>query len=686
MKRHIYYAVLAVLFSTTSIVAQTTYSFQQIPYAPDPIAGVGITIGTDDIYSPVINLPFTFEYFGTPYNQVVIGSNGVVSFDIIRSGMFNAWAISTGIPGNVELKNSIAAPYHDIDPSISGDVQYIISGVAPYRRLMVSWEPIPMFSCTALIANSQVILYETTNIIEVHIANKPLCATWNNGVAILGIQDSTGTIAYCPPNRNYPTQWVATNESWRFCPNGVCNLPSPSVIEGTAYVDLNQDCQQDSTESGIANRVIVANNGDFFAYTDSAGHYTLDLPYSTTYTVQQYNSIFYDVLPCNGSAIQSVTFSASDTISNINFADTVPTPYIDNYIDIGTSNFSRCMTEYVMVSFGNNGALADSNAVINIHLPDSITLLNSSVPFTNLGGGNYSYAYNGVLTPGSLHNIALYVQIGCDTVGSVYCIDGSISSGVSEINTTDNTITECNQLIASYDPNDLTVASQQRELYGYVRTDSIDNNDTLDYRIRFHNAGSDTAKTVIIKHNIPASLDINTLQLGASSHPYYWYVDAYNTLVVRFEDIDLPYNSIDSIASHGFVKFSISQTPNNPVGTDIQGTSRIFFDFNPPIVTNTSHNIIPFPANPDGTSSPNSNLNVSVYPNPFSSTTLIHIDGYKTPLQLSLMDAQGRVVKMDKVMAADYNLNASGLTQGLYFWQLVAEDGGIATGKVILQY
>ena len=65
------------------------------------------------------------------------------------------------------------------------------------------------------------VLYENTNIIEVYIQEKTLCSSWNFGNAIVGIQNATGTQAVVAPGRNgLDTDWVTTNEAWRFVPSG----------------------------------------------------------------------------------------------------------------------------------------------------------------------------------------------------------------------------------------------------------------------------------------------------------------------------------------------------------------------------------------------------------------------------------------------------------------------------------
>ncbi|MCW5908740.1 MAG: gliding motility-associated C-terminal domain-containing protein [Chitinophagales bacterium] len=214
----------------------TTYTVSQIPYTPfSYTGGTSVLVNQDDIWSCPISLPFTFCYFGQSYNQFVIGANAVVSFTpkgTCVPPLFYpscTWPINAAIPSALptDMQNTIMAPWHDIDPSVgSGTIKYQVIGTAPCRILVVSWYNIPMFSssCNNLIATSQVALYETTNVIEMYIANKPSCPTWNSGYAIQGIQNQNGTVAYTVPGRNYPTVWTAQNDARRFTPSG------PSIV------------------------------------------------------------------------------------------------------------------------------------------------------------------------------------------------------------------------------------------------------------------------------------------------------------------------------------------------------------------------------------------------------------------------------------------------------------------------
>ncbi len=201
----------------------TTYSVASIPYAPPyPItgSGTGVSVGTDDVWSPLIALPFPFCYFGASYNQCVIGSNGVISFNNSYASGYCPWSYSASCPSSSLPLNAIFGPYHDIDPSVCGAVSYTLIGTAPCRMLVVNFNQVCHFSCTSLKSSFQMVLYETTNVIEVYVQNKPTCGGWNGGRALIGIQNASGSAGYTPPGRNTGAWTVSTPEGWRFVPTG----------------------------------------------------------------------------------------------------------------------------------------------------------------------------------------------------------------------------------------------------------------------------------------------------------------------------------------------------------------------------------------------------------------------------------------------------------------------------------
>ncbi len=225
-------------------VATTSYAVSNIPYSPySYTTGTSVLINIDDTWSGAINIPFCFQFFGNTYTQLLIGSNGLVTFDLAQANGYCQWPINNAIPSNLNPMNSIMAPFQDSDPSIgtptsATDINWKVVGTAPCREFIVSWYDVAMFSCNTQIVSSQMVLHETTNIIDIYILNKTVCAAWNGGAAIEGIQNATGTVAYAVAGRNFPTQWTAANDGKRFMPNGApqytLNWTGPSGSLGSA--------------------------------------------------------------------------------------------------------------------------------------------------------------------------------------------------------------------------------------------------------------------------------------------------------------------------------------------------------------------------------------------------------------------------------------------------------------------
>ncbi|MCB0402910.1 MAG: gliding motility-associated C-terminal domain-containing protein [Flavobacteriales bacterium] len=175
---------------------------------------------TDDQYSGVINIGFPFTFYGVAYNQLVIASNNYLTFDLTQANGYSPWSISSAAPSSALPMNVVMGPYQDINPGLGGTIEYGTYGTAPNRRFVVRYNQVPMFSCTQDLFCSTMMLYEGTNNIEIYIDNKPLCPTWNSGVAIEGVQNSTGSLAAIVPGRNFPTQWTASADAVQLIPSG----------------------------------------------------------------------------------------------------------------------------------------------------------------------------------------------------------------------------------------------------------------------------------------------------------------------------------------------------------------------------------------------------------------------------------------------------------------------------------
>ena len=228
--------------NTLPTTETSSYTVGMVDCPLPPVEGGDPTnITTDDIWSGVINIPFTFSYFNTDYTSLVVGANGQISFNTTLANNANGWSFEpdellpfndeAAEPGFAEFPfNTIYGAYHDINPGTNGDpsaINYFVSGTAPFRTFVLSFNGVPQFSCSDLLTTQQIILYETFNVIDVNIINKPVCSTWNDGLAVIGLMGNNLTEFSVPPGRNTGA-WEASDESWRFLPDG--ETTDPTVV------------------------------------------------------------------------------------------------------------------------------------------------------------------------------------------------------------------------------------------------------------------------------------------------------------------------------------------------------------------------------------------------------------------------------------------------------------------------
>ena len=200
----------------------TDYVVNSIPYVTQTNTGTQLFM-TDDSQQGPFNIGFTFCFYGQTYSQFMVGSNGWVSFSPPNPVTFTSTPIPTTNPQTP--KNCIMGPWQDWHPGLGGQIRYQTVGVAPCRKLIVSWIGVPMFSCSGNQGTFHIVIEESTNYISNYIQSKPACTQWQGGTATEGIHNATGTAAVTVPGRN-STVWTATNDAWRWTPNGPVVTPT----------------------------------------------------------------------------------------------------------------------------------------------------------------------------------------------------------------------------------------------------------------------------------------------------------------------------------------------------------------------------------------------------------------------------------------------------------------------------
>ena len=212
------------------------------------------SMSVDDEHDVLVDIGFSFNFYGIAYTKLVVSGNGYITFDSTQAGQYSPYSINAAIPnpggggifGDNMPENAIMAPWQDLNSGTGGSIYYGVTGVAPNRQFIVTWCAVPMYSlaCSNLLHTSQVVLFEGSHKIEMFIQDKPICITWNSGHAVQGLVDANSLnadIVIDPMTglaRNWsdpPNPWDATNEGWEFIPNS----PATSyTINPITYVPI----------------------------------------------------------------------------------------------------------------------------------------------------------------------------------------------------------------------------------------------------------------------------------------------------------------------------------------------------------------------------------------------------------------------------------------------------------------
>lgn len=201
------------LFSTTILVDQLNSIIEPVSF------------GTlDDGRWDNITIPFTFRFFGNTFNAVNISTNGWVGLGTTNS---TATGYGVSLPNAAVPNNVIHAISSDLTfagASNAAVLQYFEVGTAPNRKFVIDYSNIKFYTGTAT-ADVQIILFETTNVVEIHTTKCTNTAEFK----AQGIENSTGTVATVATGRNNTQNWAGMPNAYRFTPDNINFTWSPAT-------------------------------------------------------------------------------------------------------------------------------------------------------------------------------------------------------------------------------------------------------------------------------------------------------------------------------------------------------------------------------------------------------------------------------------------------------------------------
>ena len=347
-----------------------SYLVSSIPFDSTLFPGTGtIAISDfDDYHSAAIPLPFTFSFFENLYTQTTVSGNGYLSFDISLAGLYSSWTLTDSAPSSNLPLNSVFGVYHDMNVTDGGSIYYRTEGIAPNRMFIVEFHNVHQYFSDYLQSSTAILLHES-NIIDIHILDKPVFVEWNSGNALLAIQNATGDSAFVPEGRN-TGPWSATHEAWRFAPNAPCDSFKLQWYVNGTYAGISDSLSFSQIDTVTAVRVEMVSfcSGQSGV---SATDEMLIMPQSAMSVSPTDTSI------CLGESVQLSVSGVADAIwsTGDSALSVLVEPIADTTLYVQSYNSGSC-TQYFQTNILVN-PLPDTPAII---LNDSLLLLVSDIP------------------------------------------------------------------------------------------------------------------------------------------------------------------------------------------------------------------------------------------------------------------------------------------------------------------
>jgi hypothetical protein len=242
---------------------------------------------------------------------------------------------------------------------------------------------------------------------------------------------------------------------------------------------------------------------------------------------------------------------------------------------------------------------------------------------------------------------------------------------------------DCTPNVGAYDPND-----KQGFPTGYGAQHQIGRGVELEYLIRFQNTGTDTAFTVVIRDTLSAWLDPLTVRPGASSHSYRFdfYGEGANMKFV-FDNIMLPDSNVSQAGSQGYISYRVSPKADVPFGSVIHNNAAIYFDFNEPVITNTTfHRVDTNFVVVSNWEAVWPGVSVQVQPNPMSEQAVVLFNGLpeSTEVRVEILDITGRVQQSGTTNNGRWVIGRGQMPSGTYIIRASVANGEVGTGKLLV--
>jgi uncharacterized repeat protein (TIGR01451 family) len=461
--------------------------------------------------------------------------------------------------------------------------------------------------------------------------------------------------------------------TYRFCKIFGDTIIAP--ISGKVFFDADKDCKYDLSEKSL-NYIpvkLLDNNGKLAATTYSyKGEYAFNVD-NGQYKVELDIAATPMEIKCPFPGVDTLIELKPGQLSiqNLDFPVVCKSGY-----DIGVIQGPIGAFAIPGRPFYVSPIIGDLNAVYGNECNSN---LNGKIKISIQGPAHFTASDTSALTPDSIqgnefvyivNNFSSFKQDGIRlafltdtlaTIGDTVKVRIRVTPESGDNNPENNDVLHHFIVRTSFDPN-------MKEVYPVDVEPAY--SDWMTYTVHFQNTGNAPAYKVRITDTLDANLDPASLELMGFSHTAQVGIRG-QALVFNFPDILLPDSNSNEKASHGYFQYRVKPLKNLPEGTKIHNTAYIFFDYNKPVITNTTVNSFVAPPPVVGISTAKLPGAFKLFPNPGSGVFTVACDEtVSTGASVEIYDLYGTLVYSLPFSTQGIQLDMRAFANGFYICKL----------------
>lgn len=431
------------------------------------------------------------------------------------------------------------------------------------------------------------------------------------------------------------------------------------------YLDANKNCVRENTEDLISNNASYEIDSAGVIIDTVHGFEYLQCKPGTTYKARVLSVPLGVQALCPSTGVKTFTGPAAGTSEMVELGIQPGTSSAFD-LSVHLMGMFRPVNNSILIISAYNNSIVGTNGIVTLHLSGKYKYKSATPPPASVNGNVLTWNLSNISIL-NIQRIYLYMDSAIlNKPGDTVCNMAVITPTSLDVNPANNTVTQCDEVRASWDPNDKHVYPAGKIAAGT----------TLTYTINFENLGNDTAFNIYVLDTLPVELVEKSFKFLRSSHPVsHLFLDAPGgKRIVRFDFANIMLADKTSPEHNkGFVQFSINTRADLPPSTPIENMAAIYFDINPPVLTNYAKNTTP----PTSIGKISISNDVSVYPNPVTDILTVKTENDKYNM-LKLFNTMGQVVIEQPLTDKLSQINMKNLPTGIYYVLLNGENGSIS--------